>query len=84
MGSSLWSRKLPQSCSLSLHSVITPQHVYFIISAHAEAEVHFRRVAALCEAAGCRPSLLLFYSFTCVSAELLKKQSGCFTTQLVV
>lgn len=65
MGSSLWSRKLPQSCSVSLHSVITPQQVDFIISAYTQAKVHFHfnskgRVTAVCEGAGCRPSLLLF------------------------
>lgn len=65
MGSSLWNRKLPQSCSVSLHSVITAQQVYFIISAYTEVKLRFRfdiklRVTAVCEGAGCGPSLLLF------------------------
>lgn len=65
MGSSLWSCKLPQSCSVSLHSVMTAQQVYFIISAYTEAKLQFRfeiklRVTAVGEGAGCRPSLLLF------------------------
>lgn len=41
MGSSLWSRKLPQRCLVSLQCNNTTA-ICFVISARVQAKVHFR------------------------------------------